>query len=133
MILYTKRITKALISLRGCACWSVPLLSANPRRQVFSCRGQFNVGSISTICMLGNFACFLLSMIFFQNQLLRKNLSEIPSNSKTAKTVRGFVGLNLSPDFWQIKVITRQQKSFLAMKALYNAYIRCHLMQVNGS
>ena len=29
MILSKKRITKALISLRGCAGWSVPLLVAN--------------------------------------------------------------------------------------------------------
>ena len=36
MILLDKRITKALINLRGCAGWSVPVLFANPRRQVFS-------------------------------------------------------------------------------------------------
>ena len=30
MILYKKRITKAMISLSGCADWSVPLLLANP-------------------------------------------------------------------------------------------------------
>ena len=34
-----KRITKALIRLRGCAGWSAPVLFANPRRQVFSRRG----------------------------------------------------------------------------------------------
>ena len=28
-----------LIRLRGCAGWSAPVLFANPRRQVFSCRG----------------------------------------------------------------------------------------------
>ena len=39
MILSNKQITKPLISLRGCAGWSAPLLFANPRRQVFSRRG----------------------------------------------------------------------------------------------
>ena len=41
MILFIKRITKALIRLRGCAGWSAPVLFANPRRQVFSRRGPF--------------------------------------------------------------------------------------------
>ena len=36
MILSKKRITKALISLRGCAGWSALVLFVNPRRQVFS-------------------------------------------------------------------------------------------------
>ena len=36
MILFKKRITKALISLRGCAGWSAPLLFANPEDR-FSC------------------------------------------------------------------------------------------------
>ena len=35
MILSKKRISKALIRLRGCAGWSAPVLFANPRRQVF--------------------------------------------------------------------------------------------------
>ena len=39
MILSDKRITKALISLRGCVGWSAPVLFANLRRQVFSRRG----------------------------------------------------------------------------------------------
>ena len=41
MILSKKRITKALIRLRGCAGWSAPVLFANPRRQVFSRCGPF--------------------------------------------------------------------------------------------
>ena len=41
MILSNKRITKALIRLRGCAGWSAPLLFANPRRQVFSRRRRY--------------------------------------------------------------------------------------------
>ena len=36
MMLSKKRITKALIRLRGCAGWSAPVLFANPRRQGFS-------------------------------------------------------------------------------------------------
>ena len=39
MEFYNQRITKALISLRGSAGWSAPVLIANPRRQVFSRRG----------------------------------------------------------------------------------------------
>ena len=39
MILSKKRITKALIRLCGCAGWSVPVLFANPPRQIFPRRG----------------------------------------------------------------------------------------------
>ena len=39
IILSNKRISKALISLCGCAGWSAPLLFAKHRRQVFSRRG----------------------------------------------------------------------------------------------
>ena len=50
MILSKKRITKALIRLRGCVGWSAHVLFANPRRQVFSRRGQnYAVFSIDTI------------------------------------------------------------------------------------
>ena len=42
MILYKKRITKALIRLRECAGWFAPLLFANLRRQVFSRRGPYD-------------------------------------------------------------------------------------------
>ena len=41
MILSGKRITKALISLPGCAGWSVSLLFANPGQQVLSQRGPY--------------------------------------------------------------------------------------------
>ena len=34
MILSKKRITKALISLRGCAGWSAPVLFANPEDRI---------------------------------------------------------------------------------------------------
>ena len=42
MILSKTRITKVLIRLRRCAGWSVPLLFANYRRQVFSRRGPYS-------------------------------------------------------------------------------------------
>ena len=51
MILSKKRITKPLIRLRGCAGWSVPVLLANPRRQVFSRRGPVE-GTPSTVNVL---------------------------------------------------------------------------------
>ena len=41
--LYNKRITNALIRLRGGAGWSAPLLFANHRRQVFSRRGPYGL------------------------------------------------------------------------------------------
>ena len=43
MILTKKRITKALIRLRGCAGWSAPVLLANLLRQVFSHRGDIHL------------------------------------------------------------------------------------------
>ena len=42
MILLDKRITQALISLRGCAGWSAPVLFANHRKRVFLRRGPYN-------------------------------------------------------------------------------------------
>ena len=47
MILLDKRITKALIRLRGCTGLSAPVLFANHRRQVFSHRGQTIVVNLS--------------------------------------------------------------------------------------
>ena len=41
LILLDKRITKVLISLRGCAGWSAPVLFPNPQRQVFSRQGLY--------------------------------------------------------------------------------------------
>ena len=52
MILSNKRITKALISLGGCAGWSAPLLFVNPRRQGFPRRGPL---------LFANFCCRLLT------------------------------------------------------------------------
>ena len=42
MIISKKRITKALIRLRGCAGWSAPVFFATPRRQFFSRRGPYD-------------------------------------------------------------------------------------------
>ena len=53
MILSKKRIIKALIRLRGCAGWSAPVLFANPRRQVFSRRGPYNICTLH-VCWLRN-------------------------------------------------------------------------------
>ena len=39
-----QRIAKKLIRLRICAGWFAPLLFLNPRRQVFSHRGPYNIG-----------------------------------------------------------------------------------------
>ena len=47
MVLSKKRITKALIRLRGYQGWSAPLLFANLRRQVFLRRGPYNDISIN--------------------------------------------------------------------------------------
>ena len=44
MILFIKRITKALIRLRICADWFAPLFLVYPRRQVFSRRRPYNIG-----------------------------------------------------------------------------------------
>ena len=49
MILSKKRITKVLIRMRGCAGWSAPVLFANPRWQVFSCRGP--IYDRHTVCL----------------------------------------------------------------------------------
>ena len=63
MMLFDKRITKALIRLRGCAGWSAPLLFANHQRQVFSRRGPNDVALTLTrcwfkvVCLLGLFHC----------------------------------------------------------------------------
>ena len=44
MILSKKRITKALIRLRGCAGWFSPMLFSNPLKQGISYRGQVRQG-----------------------------------------------------------------------------------------
>ena len=52
MILSSKRITKSLIRLRGCAGWSATLLFANLRRQVFMRRGPYRGVRNSISCSL---------------------------------------------------------------------------------
>ena len=49
MILSKTRITKAMISLCGCAGWSAPLLFANRQRQVFSRRIPYEKPKISLL------------------------------------------------------------------------------------
>ena len=58
MILSNKRITKALIRLCGRAGWSAPVLFANPRRQVFSLQGPYDVASVAQ-------STFLLCQLYF--------------------------------------------------------------------
>ena len=48
MILSKTQITKAWIRLCVGAGWSAPLLFANPRKLVFSCRGPYEDGTILT-------------------------------------------------------------------------------------
>ena len=50
MKLSSKRITKALICLRGCAGWSAPLLFANHRSQVLSRRGPIFIIRLNYEC-----------------------------------------------------------------------------------
>ena len=42
IILFKKRIIKALIGMRKCTGWSAPLLFASPQRQVFSRGGLYD-------------------------------------------------------------------------------------------
>ena len=61
-MLSNKRVTKALIRLRGCVGWFVPLLFTNPRRQVFSRRGlikskQSVTGPRSTVGNVSVYRC----------------------------------------------------------------------------
>ena len=46
MPLFNKRITKALIRLRGDSGWSAPLLFINHRRQVFLRQGPYHINSV---------------------------------------------------------------------------------------
>ena len=51
-----------------------------------------------TLCLLGNFACFLSSADFFQNQLIGKLLSGIPSECQTVWIqIRPDLGPDLGP------------------------------------
>ena len=75
MILSKKWKTKALIRLRGCAGWSAPVLFANPRRQVFSRRGRFDV-TVDTVLKWFFFFNFRIVIGFncFSNNSLIKSL-----------------------------------------------------------
>ena len=53
MIRFKKRITKALIRLRGCAGWSAPVLFANPR-QVYSRRGPCDFEQCGILTSVGS-------------------------------------------------------------------------------
>ena len=75
IILSSKRITKALISLRGSAGWSAPMLFANPRRQVLSRRGP-NVNIIR------------IYMVVIENKELYNSITSAPAVFLTLKAPR---------------------------------------------
>ena len=58
MIISKKRITNALISLRGCAGWSAPLLFANPEDRFVASRPIYT-------CIMSMY-CFTYYMFFHQ-------------------------------------------------------------------
>ena len=81
MIFSTRRITKdALFGYnKGCGGWSAPLLFANPRRQGFSRRGQYNAKSFL-------FACWVILFDFMSSvdvYIFRQILSGIPPECQT--------------------------------------------------
>ena len=62
---------------------------------------DINKGQRLTICLLGNFSCFLSSADFFQNQLFFKNSFRNTirvSNSLDPDQARHFVGPDLGPN-----------------------------------
>ena len=78
MVLANKRITKALIRLRGCAGWSAPLLFASPRCPH---KSDNNIEIIKTL-PLGKCACFLSSADILSKSTF-SNLSGIQPQCQT--------------------------------------------------
>ena len=64
IILSIKRMAKALISLRGCAGWSAPVLFANPWRQVFSRCGP-------NMVMWEHYISFCRTLLFHRSHRLK--------------------------------------------------------------
>ena len=83
---------------------------------------------ILTLCMLGNFSCFFSCLIFFQNQLSRKILSGIPSNSLDPDQNQQNVGLDqgpsclqrLSADDTSRKELKSTKKQIQPLQAIFN-------------
>ena len=75
MLLSKRRITKALIRLRGCAGWSAPVLFANPQRQVFSCEAQFINGIFKFLRASENLDNFNVHVNIFQQLLKTADIS----------------------------------------------------------
>ena len=110
MVLFKKRIAKALIRLRECAGWSVPVLFANTRRQVFSRRGPYGnlkiVGHVGTMLCLNFlptayfftfFFVIVVCLFFFTINSFEKFISQILSECQAVGTRSGptFVGPDL--------------------------------------
>ena len=47
-----ERITKALIRLRACACWSAPLCARIQQRHIFSRRGYLSKNSVNNCYLI---------------------------------------------------------------------------------
>ena len=144
MVLSNKRITKALIRLRGCAGWSATVLFANPRRQVFSRRGphvtnQSNahlaifsrsefrnyaaeIGFFSTIIkILVSSIKIIFHVVFLSSaDFLSKSTF---SKSSFRNTTRVSYSLNPDPDLsgliWFQSVCKSYQQTTLGDKELY--------------
>ena len=94
MIVSKKRITKALISLRGCAGWSVSLLFTKPRRQIFSRRGPLPV--------LFHVFFHLLIFIFFKIIVFEQFFQKY---HKSVKQFGSRSGPNLGPNCFVCAVL----------------------------
>ena len=100
--------------IKGC----LPLRFGNKQLQLISL--MLLTFTISTLlCVLGNFACYLSSVDFFQNQLFQKILSGIPSECQTDSIqIRPNI---LSGLIW-VQILQRlsaEDKSPLTRKELY--------------
>ena len=132
MVVSTKRITKALIRLRGCAGWSAPMLLANPRSQVFSRRGPI----FSILYILTSWHIFLKFDKVWQRypRIFKTGVIEsIPGKSCSQSWKVGvwpvlvlaevwkvlIADIVFLPTMWQFKILARtscEQKSFLGQK-----------------
>ena len=118
MSLPKKRITKALIRLRGCAGWSAPVLFANPRRQVFSRCGPFDVN--------------LTIMTVIINYQLKQ--ADGPISIETSESVNYVIQVLLVMNFtmlWNVVSLTLIGKSLCHIsirKQLTASHIQIYLM-----
>ena len=103
MVLFNKRITKALIRLRGCAGWSAPLLSANPYNIGFNAKRAHTQG-INTKYPQNRTLIPILPFIYFKYSrptptctycrhfvMLNSTEHEISTAQKTKKMIISFL------------------------------------------